>query len=429
MIVININERKYYIYKRGYYTYDNYSPEYTITEMFEEHFNSIYKRNAVRRRLDEIWEKISMQIPENSIFVEKDSILYCINSSLEFEIVPKDIFEIDESAHPVLIECFEKCYSEFKNLIENYRNWESENDENVQNINSIGNVFLKTSGYKDTIEDLSITLANAKEKFSSILNVSLKDDIACQLSDKIVEVYKSALLQDNPIMLITKKQGYIKKIYAVTENLEVREVEYFLIEREIEEIVYEVIPEDADFLGNRIYNFMMFPLCDVKPYIRINKVQRAGINATIFLKEKDIPVICDLELKCFYAFLKINHNDGFPTSKQIRYDKDMISVTPLSPERGIRIFLEFDETIFNEMLCYIEHSGKKYEFYDYNRDSEHKLLYRMNNGNIEPVYNESRIRYNSEASERFEKTMKSEIEDANKQGIYSFWEIKFEPSE
>ena len=96
MILLNINDRKWYYYEKGF-------AEDVIDMMFEEYFGELYQKDAVKWRLDEIWEKISMKIPKRAVFVEKDSVLYSVSSNLKFEAVPEEFFEIDEISHPVLI--------------------------------------------------------------------------------------------------------------------------------------------------------------------------------------------------------------------------------------------------------------------------------------------------------------------------------------
>lgn len=423
MILININERQCYIYKEGF-------AEDIMNDMFEEYFSELYQENAVKWRVCEINEKISLQIPKQSIFVEKDSVLYSVNDSLEFTAVPNELFQIDEITHPVLMGCFEKCYSNFKNLMENYRNWDTVENSSDQNSDFIANVFLKTvSRYTAEVESLSTTLKEAGYKFNSILRTSLKAKMSEKICTKIVELYKNTILQNNPIMLISKKDGYVKKIYAVTDNLEVEEVEYSLIERELEEIIHEVIPEDTDFLVNMIYNFMIAPLIEVKPCVRINKIQDAGINATIFLEKNDIPVVCDFNMKYFYAFLKGKRNGGFPTTRQIRYHNELIDSESMDPKKGMEIFRKFNPIMFDEMSCYVENTDEKYQSYEYSGytrytgNTVYSILYRIKKGVLEPVYNQIEIKERTEEYKKFEALMKKEGEKANKQGCYAFWTI------
>lgn len=430
MILLNINEKQWYIHKEGF-------AENVINDMFKEYFNELYQEDAVKWRISEIWEKISIKIPKQSVFVEKDSILYSVSSSLEFELAPEDFFEIDEVSHPILIECFEKCYAEFKNLMKNYRNWNEKNDSDSRKTDSIANVYLQTAkSYVPRIESLARTLHRTKHTFSQILNVSLKPKMCAQTCPKIAEVYENALLQSNPIMLITKTTYHTQKIYAITENLEVEEVTYSLIERELEEIIHEIVPEDTDFLVNRIYNFMMLPLSEVKACIRINKVQEEGINATMFLEEKDIPVVCNFNLKSFYAFLRINHNEGFPVNKKIRYHRDKVCVEPISPRSGVEKLQSVNKTMFDEMSCYVEFAGKKYKTYNYSStygshecSTRHNILYKIKNGKVENVYEDTRIREDSSEYQKFKAIIEKEGEKASNQGSYSFWEITFEENE
>ena len=190
--------------------------------------------------------------------------------------------------------------------MKSYKEWDKEVIRNVPENNFIANVYLGTSRYYvPKIEYLSKTLDSAKYKFKEILQISLKPKMCNEVIDKIIELYNNTLLQNNPIMLITKEYDWGIKIYAVTDSLEIKEVTYSLIERELEEIIHEIVPEDTDFLVNRIYNHMIFPSKFVKPYIRIKKVQNKGlINAILYLKENDIPVVSDYKLKEFYTFLK-----------------------------------------------------------------------------------------------------------------------------
>lgn len=421
MILLNINEKRWYIYKEGF-------AENVINDMFNEYFNKLYQKDAVKWRIKEIWEKISINIPKQAIFVEKDSVLYSVNSELKFELAPEDFFEIDEVSHPILIGCFNHCYSEFKNLIKNYRNWNNEDNAQLRKTDSIANVYLKTMSryYVPNIESLSSTLESAQCTFNEILSTSLKSRMREQVCPKIVEVYKNAILQINPVMLITRTDYQIQKIYAVTDNLEVEEVTYSLIERELDEIIRKVVPEDTDFLGNRIYNFMMLPLKNVRPCIRINKVQKAGLNATIFLTEKDIPVVCDFGLDYFYAFIKAKPDYyTFPTCSYIRYDNsNYVNISSVSPEIGMRKIQEVNKNMFNEMSCYIEKTDSIYRIYS-NDDSEklprYKQLYKLNNGEVKEICNYFSIKKGSPEYNLIEK----ETANAKKQGCYSFWEISF----
>ena len=198
MILLNINERKWYVHKEGF-------AEDVINDMFKEYFNELYQEDAMKWRIKEMWEKISIKIPKQAVFVEKDSILYSVNSDLNFKVVPEEFFEIDEVSHPVLIECFKKCYPEFKNLMKDYRSWKDEQNDSIRQTDSIANIYLKTSiKYIPDIESLSETLNNAEYAFGRILEVSLKPKISEQVCNKIVKIYESSLLQSNPIMLITK---------------------------------------------------------------------------------------------------------------------------------------------------------------------------------------------------------------------------------
>lgn len=326
MIVLNSNEKKWYSYGSDF-------AEKVINDSFEAYFHEWYQKDVVKWRVAEMWEKISMKIPKQSIFIEKDSILYSVNSRLMFELVPEDFFEIEKVAHPILRKCFKKCYSDFKTLMKNYRDWEEKEKEEV---NAIANIFLNTSrNYFACIESLSNSLDYIKCNFEQILSISLKPKLYDQVCPKLIEVYKNTLLQDDPIFFITKTDSNIRKIYAVMDNLEIKEIAYSFLERELEEIIYEVVPEDTDFLINRIYNHLMLPLVDVMPCMRINKVRETGINATIFLEKRDIPVVCNSNLNCIYAFLKIEHDGDFPTDRQIRYHKEQISVKSLSPQKGL----------------------------------------------------------------------------------------------
>lgn len=429
MILLNINERKWYVHKEGF-------AEDVINDMFKEYFNELYQEDAMKWRIKEMWEKISIKIPKQAVFVEKDSILYSVNSDLNFKVVPEEFFEIDEVSHPVLIECFKKCYPEFKNLMKDYRSWKDEQNDSIRQTDSIANIYLKTSiKYIPDIESLSETLNNAEYAFGRILEVSLKPKISEQVCNKIVKIYESSLLQSNPIMLITKTYSDIQKIYAVTDNLDVEEVTYSLIERELEEIIHEVVPKDTDFLVNRIYNFMMLPLSCVEPCIRINKVQDIGLNATIFLEEKDIPVVCDFYLRNFYAFLKMEHNNckDFPTSKKIRYKNNGIYVKAIQPEIGVEELQKINKTMFDNMSCYVEYPGRTYKIFVYNRRYERQetnthrnILYKMNKGKIEKLF--KMVEFDRESSEykEFEKIIGEEASKAKKQGCYVFWQIAFE---
>lgn len=432
MLLLNINEKKWYIYKEGF-------AENVINDMFKEYFSELYQEESMKWRLDEMWEKISIKIPKQAVFVEKDSILYTVNSELELKIVPKDFFEIDEVSHPVLIECFNKCYFEFKNLIKNYRVWNDESEDSIRRTDSIVNIYLETkTEYTPEIESLSETLDSAEYKFGEILNISLKPKISDEVKPKIAKVHENALLQSNPIMLITKTDSHTQKMYAVTENLEIKEVTYFLIERELEEIIHKVVPKDTDFLVNRIYNFMMLPLSNVNPCIRINKVQDVGLNATIFLEEKEIPIICDFSLKNFYAFLKIEHDCRyFPNQEIIRYHNDRkVYVEAISPELGVGKFQKINKTMFDNMSCYLEYSGECYvryyygcDYKRYEKSTYHNILYKMHKGKIEKVFESNSFEDDSPNYENFKKIIEQEGEKVKKQGSYAFWRITFEKIE
>ena len=431
MILLNINERKWYVHKEGF-------AEDVINDMFKEYFKELYQEDAMIWRISEMWEKISIKIPKQAVFVEKDAVLYSLNSDLKFEVAPEDFFEIDEVSHPVLIECFKECYSEFKNLIKNYRAWNDEQSDSIRQTDSIANIYLQTSTkYVPDIESLSETLNSAEHTFDRILNVSLKPKISNHVKHRIVKVYESSLLQSDSIMLITKTDSCTQKKYAVTENLEVEEVTYSIIERELEEIIHEVVPKDTDFLVNRIYNFMMLPLSNVEPCIRINKVQDIGLNATIFFEEKGIPVVCDFSLKHFYAFLRIEHDYRyFPTKAEIRYyDNRKICVESISPEIGVKEFQKINRTMFENMSCYFEYCGKEYITYHYTseygyqrkeKNTQHNILYKMHKGKLEKIFKEEEVKEDTSEHENFKKIIEQEGRKAKEQGSYAFWEITFE---
>lgn len=418
MVVLNINEKQWYIYEKGF-------AEDVINDMFKEYFDELYQKDAVERRLIEIWKRISMKIPERAILVEKDSVLYSVTSDLEFEVTPEDFFEIDEVSHPILIECFNCCYTKFKNLLKNYKNWNDKSDTKLRETDIIPNVYLGTQNhYTPYIESLSNTLEIKKTSFEKILSISLKNKMCEQVCPKILKVYESAILQSNPIMLITKtdfifgcKVG-IQKIYAVTDDLKVQEVTYSLIERELDEIIHEVVPEDTDFLANIIYNFIMLPLKKAEPFIRINKVQNNGLNATIFLREKEIPVVCSLSMSDFYTFLKNGEKSDFPTDSRIRYDYERIIEDPISPKQGMNEFTKINKEMFNGMVCYVEDKGKS--AYIYGSEERYNFLYQIKNGKIEEIYNSyEMITKNSDEY----KKIKEETEKVKKQGSYSFWKL------
>lgn len=433
MILLNINEAKCYIYKEGF-------AEDIINDMFKDYFDELYQEDTVKWRIDEMWEKILIKIPKRAVLIEKDSILYSVNSDLKFKIAPEDFFEIDEVSHPVLIDCFNKCYSEFKNLIENYRLWsDKKGNIGTQTTDSIANIFLGTSGvYKPHIESLSETLNRAELRFNKILDISLKPKMANQICPKIVKTYESSLLQINPIILITKTDSYTQKIYAVADNLEVEEVTYSLIERELEEIIHGVVPKDTEFLVNRIYNFMMLPLTymRVKPYIRINRVHDTTLNATIFLKTMDIPVICNLDFKEMYAFLKVKANrEGFPYSEEIRYGEyKNVNVESMKPEIGVKIFSKINKSMFDDMSCYVEVPGKRYiEYIIANSTlqrsySDYNILYKMDKGKLEIVYGNYETEKHTPKHEKFKGIMDAEYSKVKKQGSYAFWKITFKES-
>lgn len=389
MLILNINKNECFISKNAF-------AEDEINDMFKEYFDELYCENAAKVRMEELWKKISFKIPRKAIFIEKDSILYTINSNLKFEKAPKDFFEIDECSHPALIDCFEECYVKFKKMIENYRNWSKK-----ENNDSIYRVFLQNEYANDhkfaDIEELKDNLAEVRNNLLSILGISLKAKISGQICNEIMELYKNELLKIEPIMLIAKTDFPLQKTYAVTTDLKVEEVTYSLIEREIEEIIYKVIPEDTDFLVNRIYNFIMLPLADIKPYIRINKLQTKGFNATMFLSEKNIPVVCYYsQLDRYYTFLKTKEKGTlgteFPTYKIIRYLHDYMRTETMDPESGIHILREIDERMFDGIICYV-------------RDDKWNMYFKLKDNSIEKIDKSNNI-----------KAIKEE-------GTYVFWEI------
>ena len=211
MIMVDLDERKWYEND----ALDQFAED-VLNDMFKNYFKEIYQENAVKRRLSEIWEKITIKIPKYSVFVIKDSTLYSLTSDLNFEIAPEDFFEIDEVSHPILIECFEKCYLKFKNLIKNYKKWESCYECDGEN--SLVNIGLTTKkGITPWVQDLKFTLEETQSKFDDILCLSLKSKLLDKISPKIIEVDKSALLQNDPVMLVTRNyNGDIQKIYAIT---------------------------------------------------------------------------------------------------------------------------------------------------------------------------------------------------------------------
>ena len=428
MIMVDPDERKWYENDVS-----NHFAEDVINDMFKNYFKEIYQENAVKRRLSEIWEKITIKIPKYSVFVIKDSTLYSLTSDLNFEIAPEDFFEIDEVSHPILIECFEKCYSKFKDLIKNYKKWEFCYECGGEN--SLVNIGLTTKkGFTPWVQDLNFTLGEARSKFDDILCLSLKSKLLDKISPKIIEVYKSALLQNDPVMLVTRNyNGDLQKIYAITENLEAKEVTYSLIERELEEIIHEVVPEDTDFLVNRIYNSIMLPLKEVNPCIRINHVKEKGINATIYLAESDLPVVCGFSLKYFYAFLKTEHNsDYFPFSRKIRYCSNYYINTKIRyPEDGLEIIQKINQEMFNNISCYVELVGKKYSYYWYDnyfvsqrKPTNYNILYRLENGKVIEVFDEE-IRKNEKEEKSFNSLMKKIDKKIEEERSYAFWEITF----
>lgn len=428
MIILNIDEKRWYSYKKGF-------AEDVINDMFKEYFNELYQENAAKRRVKEIWEKISTKIPKEAIFVEKDSVLYSVTSDLKFEVTPKDFFEIDEVSHPILIECFNHCYLKFRGLIENYKDWNGEDsDVSLGKIDTMINVYwIVSQCVVAQFETLPETIKYARDKFEKILSISLKSKMCNQICSKISDMYESVILQSNPIMLMTKIEGDIQKIYAVTSNLEMEEVTFSLIERELEETIHEVIPEDTDYLVNRIYNFMMLPLKGMEPYIRINRIQKSGINATLFLRDKEIPVVSDLEWDYFYTFLKTDIGTKyFPISNMTRYLEKSLDVKRIPPSDGMEKIKQVNNEMFDEITCYVADYTKRYVLE--HAPKEFFYLYKLKNGKINPVIEEGRSFFSStrdyettiyKNTDEYN-TIEKETKKAKQQGCYSFWKIPIE---
>lgn len=172
----------------------------------------------------------------------------------------------------------------------------------------------------------------------------------------------------------------------------------------------------------------MMPSKNIKPYIRIRTVNEKGINATLFTPDRQIPIVSDLQLKKVYTFASIEHNaNEYPNSPYSRIGEDSISIQPVSPEEGLREMKEMNETMFQDMTCYVEDIGKKYRIHGRNHDTckeetwdeEDSLVYELKQGELslmESLTLESRDNGYFKIQEVARK--------AQEKGVYAFFKVE-----
>lgn len=402
MIVINIDNSKYYELEKGF-------AENVLKSMFKEYFDELYQANIVWDQLCEIWTMVSMNIPKGAVFVVKNEILYYFTEKdLEFKKAPKKFFEIDNSAHVIHKECFQKCYLDFNDMLNNYMDFKS------SDITLKANVHFQDD--KCWIEDLNKTLSNKKNTFENILKISFKDKLCSTISSEIEKLYKKALLTNNPIMFITRAEGERETLYLVTDELKAEEVSYSHIVRELQEIINMNMPCDKKNLSNRIYNAIMLPLRNTPPCIRIEKVQENGVEAILSLKDKDVHVFRRYGYSKYYAFLPIEHN-----SREFPYyvgDK-VTSVYLAKPSVGLSVISGINKTMFNNMSCYVE-SDEKCCWVGY-EDTRYNGVFRLNNYTITDLVNGGHFDRNSAKH----KDLMSVDKKIEQEGSYAFFEIVF----
>lgn len=421
MIIIDLDENRYYSNNKDF-------PEEYMNNLFNEYFSELYQEEAKKSRIKEIWKDISMNIPKNAVFIVKNAKQYYLTEDLNFEIVPKEFFEISNATHIILAECFQECYKKFEESMENYKEW-----DNTEL--SLITLYIDTKVSDNLIDyitrayvkDITNIVGPAEEKFKEILKISLKEKMYNTILPRIVDLYKRALLASEPIMLIIRTLHRERELYAVTNKLKVKKVSYNLIERELEEIINRIIPRDTDFLVNRIYNYMMMPLKDVKPYIRINEVQNSEVAATLYLHDRKIPIVTNSKFKNAYTFTSIEPDaDGYPY--QSRYSSPKIKIYPTNPYSALNIMKKVNKTMFQNKECYVAIAGEKYEFvrnngYDrvYTKSKEN-ALYTLCKGKLTDILGNSHSCIIQENSSEFKK-IKEEFQKAKINGCYAFFEI------
>ena len=418
MIVIDFDENKSYRYSYRKLTGAS-SVEGIINEMFKEHLGEFYQESTRDAQIKELWKQITMKIPKRTVFVVKNAQQYYLTEDLHFETVPEEFLEINPTAHMMLAECFETCYRQFKDLLKNYKVWENPYEATLPTI------YLDAGNRNISKGEVEKFLENEQEEFEKILNVSLKSRMIDIVSPRIKEIYRSVYLDNEPIMLIIKTEGDIREIYSVSSELMVEKIQYIHIERQLEEIINRHVPVDSDFLVNRLYNHIMMPSKNIMPYVRIRTVNEKGINATLFTPDRQIPIVSDLQFKKVYIFALIEHNaNGYPQSSY-KINGDTIRIQPVSPKEGLREMQKMNETMFQDMTCYIEDIGKKYRIhgrdFDTNKmetwDAEDSLVYKLKQGELSLM--ESLEMPSSEWHKVEEIGRK-----AQKNGVYAFFRVE-----
>lgn len=313
--------------------------------------------------------------------------------------------------------------------MKSYKEW------NQVSIKPLGNIYLNFPNATRCISRLGSitqTLEEAGEAFTKRLVKTFKSPLCDEVGASILKSYEGLLFSEKPVMFVTTTNlvSNVRKVYGITEDLHIVEIPNSLIERELEDILHKLIPQDTDFLGNAIYNYIMLPLISVPPYIRVNSVQDSGINATICFEERNIPIICDQSFTYGYALTSmsgVNQND-FPISTQIRFNsKIKLQVEPIHPLDGIRAFQKVDSNIFKDTGCYFQFPGEKYTIKDthYEYTINKNLLYYLDaRGHLgrlgDKVY--SNYSYVTKAREELNNIAGKAI----KAGCYAFWRIKLQ---
>lgn len=399
MMFINLDEHK--IYEKDESIFRSCSVEVIINRMFEEYLRQFYQEHAIYSQVKELWKQVSVNIPEATVFIVKDGRQYYLTKDLHFETVPKETFEISNTAHIVLAECFETCYSEFKKIIGDYKKWKHEK------------ITLLIIGVRDRFwkQEMEDFLDEEQARFKEILKISLKQRMIDDITPKIMSLYRSVNLENETIMLIQKFKGDSREIHSVSSKLMVEKVSYLHVGRQLEEIISRYVPVDTDFLVNRLYNHIMMPKKDIKPYIRIKTVNENGVNAILFTPDGQIPVVSNWQFTKIYLFTLIKHNtERYPNSPYI-INGDTISIRPISPEEGLCEMRKLNETMFQDMTCYVEYVGKRYSSSsDFDSDN---LLYELQKGRLCNIVN----RFTTKAY------LKEKLEKAQEEGSYAFFQV------
>lgn len=350
MIFIDLDEHKIYNKFCEGFPHNLKSVKEIINDMFIEYFEESYRYPALRAQMDELWKQISINIPEETVFVIKDAQRYYLTEDLHFETIPEAFLEISNTAHIVLAECFKTCYSNFKEYMGDYKDWEQE-ESTIP--------IIRMCNFRDIeVEDVESFFESEQKIFEGILQISLRPKMIEIVSSRIMELYRSVNLDDEPIMIIVNDNINNREVYSVSRKLKIRKISYLYMERQLEEIIGRYVPIDVDFLVNRLYNHILMPSNNIKPYIRIKAVNEKGIDATLFMPDRQIPIVSDFQFGKVYLFtwIKKRNKDRIST---YNIGEDTISIESTFPPLGFREMEKLNETMFQDLTCErIEMDGK-----------------------------------------------------------------------